>query len=358
MGEMGAGEELMTLRTALKRGTAVAAAGAIAAATGDRVAKEVSRFMEGVKTKAGVFKGLYEDHLIGIKAESIPKDTDVFFREFALSSEPGQHTMMDMDAKILIRYKGVARRMEDKDHPATIPIFSAEVLDRLEDCNAELMVGDVFLGRFNQEGVGIFKNQLAYLLPAVPGLAALAKSILDKDLKVSRRGFLAGAGAVLARWGAFPLSRGAVGMADGIEMPEQMGINRVAARLSALETEAHPELLIWVFRDALMANKMLTVAENTKSKKGNLLPKFAFQAEHGHIGIEDMLAAGQDICRAIILSYPNEVLREMTDNNGGIEQFCMSRLMDIKKNGRGGEVIKERFVVDTTLKQELEKRLG
>ncbi len=59
----------------------------------------------------------------------------------------------------------------------------------------------------------------------------------------------------------------------------------------------------YFFRNVMMADKLLSVASKTKSRKGNNPSKLAFQVEAAHSGIEDFLQVGPDICRALVLAH-------------------------------------------------------
>lgn len=332
-------------RKFLIRSAKLAAAGVGAAALGGIVANEVINKREGsIVTESGTFFPLYEDHTKGIKAESIPSNLDVFFRE------TGDMDTFSPSPEEVLR------------HRFTIPDFQDKVLASLSRSKAEVMIGDVetpFIGKIDpmiMVGEAMVGGALALKF-----LRTL-RSKENSEVGISRRKFLQAVMLAGAAWG---LSRLPVSAGTFQESYNENAIDRVYSRFVAIESHMHPELSIVFFRNIIMADKLLTVSEDIRKRTGQKA-KIAFQVGSGHAGIEDFLQAGHDFCRGLVLAYPKQYLRSTVELNNGIRDFCSSRLFKLPENLTiedigNGEKLKEtteRRVVDEKLEKALIAKLA
>jgi len=221
------------------------------------------------------------------------------------------------------------------------------------------MIGDVSIPNFDQT-----INDLThfYLAITVSGMGSvLASTLPEKPSKISRRKILLGLGSATIGWAASAIGANVLGANTMNENQQQGALRRILARVEGIISDFHPENSSTFFRNAVMARKMLTIAETYKSP-----PKIAFQVENGHSGIEDFLQLGPEGTKAIILAHPKSFLKNWVETNGGIEDFCSSRLIKLAPNFKAinGKIedkiakdIKSRRVVDFKLKEGLEKIL-
>lgn len=328
---------------------------------------EITKGLEGVRTGNGTFIPLYERHDRGIDTRDIPHDTDVYFREVTKTDPTtGQQTLMDEKAGDILnglRDAYVGTPLETHD----IRVFPREVLDTLSDIEAEIMVGDISVGRYYTVDT---LRALTITYCSAGGFAALLSFLSARHMNsadISRRKFLQLAGWAMFLWGSPQIYGKAIAyIVPGMDS-KQNAEKRIVARILGMSSDFHPENTGEFFRNVVMADKMLHVASNTESVKGNNPLHLAFQVEAMHSGIEDFLQLGPDACRAVILAHPKEFIREVVDMNGGIEKFCTSRIFRLPKgahtlNENMTDVIDgystERKIVDTKLKQSLEKKLS
>lgn len=140
-------------------------------------------------------------------------------------------------------------------------------------------------------------------------------------------------------------------------------LHRIIDRINGLQSNTHPEQLVVFFRNLIMADKMLTVADDFKQKTGRKA-QIAFNVEYGHNGVQDFLRVGPDICRWLISRYPKKVLRDIGDLNGGNESLWTARLFKFPKDFFNRDVekrwenVEDRKVIDVKLKEVLEKKLS
>ncbi len=350
-----------------KAAFAGAIGGGVIGTVGLGTENEIRKGFEGVRTGNGTFIPLYERHDRGIDSKDIPHDTDVYFREVTTTdSTTGQETLMDEEAGDILnglRDAYVGTPLETHD----IRVFPPEVLDALSDIEADIMVGDIGVGRYYS--VDTLRGlTTAYCSAAgFAGLLSFLSARFVKPADISRRKFLQLAGWAMLLW-ASPQIYGKViaYIVPGIGK-NQDAEKRIIARMLGISSDFHPENAGEFFRNVVMADKMLDAASNTKSLKGNNPLHMTFQVEAVHSGIEDFLQLGPDACRAVILAHPQEFLQEVVDMNGGVEKFCSGRIFRFPKgshtvNGNMTDFIDgygtERKIVDIKLKQSLEMKLS
>lgn len=140
-----------------------------------------------------------------------------------------------------------------------------------------------------------------------------------------RRGFLKGAAATLATWGLLPNTIHMLGR-EGTPEPAQ----KVITRLYGIGTNLHPEDITNFFRNLIMANSMLMVAE--RMKKVDRKPNIGFNAGYEHGGLEDLIKAGPEFCKFLISNFPKELLQFSIKNSGSLENFCTAIVIDLPSN--------------------------
>ncbi len=334
----------------------VAAGAAVGYGVSSIIGGEIDKAREGIKTSVGTFIPLYERHDIGIKPEAIPDDIAVLFRE--VIGRNGEYmTWNKMD---ILRSEGTGLDTYPHSHSR---VFPDAILSRLSIIGAEVMIGDVdtplVIDRDLTAGEGSLAGELAFIPAFVPWYY---KKIGRKELTISRRKSVKAFSVGALAWSVSPLL-----LAQLNELGEAHygTVQRIVARLVAMDSHLHPELLNVFFRNLMMSDKLLTVASVYCSKMGRV-PKIAFQVEGGHSGIEDLLQAGPEVCRALVLAYPDFVLRQLVDRNGGVEDFCSARLFKLPPDLRPQDIANneilgktsERVVTDEKLKRALIQRLG
>lgn len=315
------------------------------------VSHEIVKGVSGVRTDAGIFVPLYERHGPGIDPKDIPRDIDYYFREY------GDYTPMSTPREILETIGGAYRNTPLETH--NFRVFPDEILSTLSKIGAEIMVGDVSISPLVME-------QLQEALPRTYLTVGLLGSVLEaaKEIpKIPRRRLLKWLGRASLLWGS-PIFTNMLTYSPLGFGKEQDAAKRIIARIQGITSDFHPEDVSVFFRNAVMAIKMLTVASEMKDSSGGRLPKFVFQVEGGHAGIEDFLQIGADSCRNLILAHPKDFLKEVVSINGGVENFCTARLFKLPKNfhmvngaipNNVAKLITERKVVDTKLKERLER---
>lgn len=326
-------------RTAIKLG--VLASGT---AVGAGIIQNERSKENGIITKDATFIPLYELHDRGIISKSLPPDLKVYFREF---SGPNMFTETPRD---LLNAKAFSPFVKDG-----IKVISDDLLLKLSETQAEVMIGDIFLGGRSLVEIPI---QVVEFMGGFGALAFAAKK--DKKPSTTRRKFLKSAAIAGAVWGALPaLSSQTSTLAGELE---EGAVRRIAVRLNGIISDFHPEVMTLFFRNAVIADKLLTVAEELKLTPRD---KFAYHMGVGHGGIEDFLQAGRDFCRNLILAFPNDWIKDIVDLNGGPKNFSSARLVKLPEgitkgdlaNGEKLNSSSDRVVTDTELQRALEQKL-
>lgn len=335
--------------------TAIIGAGTMMVASGLGVArKEIGVLEKGVETDSGVFFPLYEHHEIGITPEKIPPDMDVLFRE-AYSSR-----MFQGSPKYRLLQEGSSYIKNTK-----IRIFTDEILKKIAFINALIMLGDVnpSLGDWTRVGIagGEFVGGLAIIAKLLKDQFKSKKTTSNSGSYLTRRKFIKAAAGLGAAWlmtpGGYFLSRG------GLEWNKNRdeALDRIMDRLYGIQSSLHPEDSLMFFRNLMMADKMLTVAEDVQKRTGRKT-KMGFQVEYGHNGIEDFLKMGHGFCKAFVLSYPNHILDGIIKANNGIEDFASARLFkfpaDFNIGNPNWDNVEDIKITDVDLKKKLELKLG
>lgn len=356
-GELNKTQSGISRRDFLKKG-ALIGAGLV---TGGTIinAGEVNAIENGISSGSGLFIPLYETHYKGLNVDRIPNDLDVLFREV-----PGK---MD-SAKDLLSGETSAYINRDKK----VRIFPVENLQKIATIGSEIMVGDVW-AEPSSFSLNIAEGGTEFLTGLGISLVLLRDSLKGKrsvvGSNITRRKFLKGAAktamAVGASWlmapGIYTLLRGGPKIGT-VAADRENALSRIIDRIYGMQSDIHPEMLEnGIFRNLLMADKMLTVAEDFEKRTGKKA-KVGFQVEYGHSGIEDFLRLGHDVCRWIIERYPRSVLKFVADQNGGKESLWTARLFKLPKDFSPGpnadwSEVTERKVVDIELQKALESKL-
>lgn len=196
------------------------------------------------------------------------------------------------------------------------------------------------------------------LLVVLGGLSLMA-GIADESNRISRRRFL-------KLFGVTALTCGLGGLVSPqvqnfthnnlLAAIEQDSVTqRVWARISTVITNGSPEEIGYLFRELIQANKLMTLAKHLPAKSGSQLPKIGYNWHLGHRGIEDWLRLGQDVTRAMILAFPDTVLRQVYEYNGrDARAFTTIRVFNIPHESSEDNI--DTMVVDTVLAAELVKR--
>lgn len=345
----------ITRRNTLK----AAAVGVGVAALGLR---EVLVHQEGIQTADAIFYPLYEDHRQGIDPKKLPSDLEVLFKEGQMG----------------------------KGHYEVSPEFFLEntnngLVTTLSNRGIKLAVGDVGLA-VGADGALVSKMEEVFELSNrewtagfIIGLSGYLYNHIRKVVdeiqhrvptrqEVSRRSFIKRAAYGIAAWAIAPKVSELASTASSISgfNPDQMNaLGRVLVRLQGLVSNTHPENHILFFRNLVMADKMLTVAE-AMHQQNNLRARIAFNVGAGHAGIEDLLRAGHDFCRMVVMLYPTDFLRAIVEINGNVENFCTTRVINPRSLPRISDSPQfstkpqplEEKVVDKPLQTALEKKLG
>lgn len=196
------------------------------------------------------------------------------------------------------------------------------------------------------------------LLVVLGGLSLMAGTA-DESNRISRRRFL-------KLFGLTAFTSGLGGLATPIfqnfahnkllEAIEQDNVTkRVWARINTVISNGSPEEIGYLFRELIQANKLMTLAKHLSPKTGSGLPKIGYNWHLGHRGIEDWLRLGQDVTRAMILAFPDAVLRQVYEYNGrDARAFTTIRVFSIPHESSSENI--DMMVVDTILAAELVKR--
>lgn len=358
-GEVNGTENKISRRDFLKKTAAAVsvAVSGLALTAPSLNAIEKSTVKNGISSDSGTFFPLYETHYKKLNTDKIPNDLDVLFKEAA------GRGLMSLDYSSLFFGKaetyGIkqARLIEDS------------ALEKLAANETEIMFGDVLAepSRFPLTTVG---GGVEFLAGLGMSLALLRDSLKGKKAvagsSITKRRFLKGAIAVGASWlmapGIYALLRGGPKIGE-VATERENALSRIIDRIYGIQSNLHPEMLEeGMFRNLIMADKMLTVAEDFEQRTGRKA-KIGFNVEYAHNGIEDFLRVGHDVCRWIIERYPTSVLRFVAGKNDGKESLWTALLIKLPKDFSVGpnadwSKVTDRRVVDVELQKTLAAKLG
>lgn len=151
------------------------------------------------------------------------------------------------------------------------------------------------------------------------GVATAAAGQGLKVAKIDRRGLLRLGGLTAAAMGAGKYLPAKYRRELHKKLMDAMKDNdpyvRVWSRLQTISSDLLPEYLNDLLRELLQANKLMTLAKELKSTTQDKKPVIGYNWHLAHRGIEDWLRIGQEITRACILAYPDEVFRQVVAAN-------------------------------------------
>lgn len=354
--------ETISRRNFFKLSSAVVGAGLTAGT-------ELEAGKEGIHTPYGNFRFLYERHDVSINSEDIPANTDIFYRELTLKENLFRQSAAEIFSS---RYFGGESPMTPIRE---VSFLSQDIIVKLAQNRIEIMIGDVDLRKVDylasrvirgaEFGVGFYT--LLKTLSSKPGQPSqkieTSQNVEPTKGENPRRKFLKTAATLGSVWAISPTISFVLKM-FGTGTPEQTAFKRLASRLEGIQSHFHPELADNFFRDAMTANKLLAAGEEYKkihATKAN----FTVLLEGGHSGVEDLVRLGPGVTRAIVLSWPTDMLEAIIQNNNGVEDFSSARIFklpgDITSedilNGGKWEAVAGRRVTDQVLLEELRRKL-
>lgn len=365
----------------ISRGLMLKGLGAVvaAAAVPGQLSKEIQTPQNGIETASGVFLPLLEKHDRGLTENEIPSNLTFFFRELM-----GSNLYSMKPEELLGNMNLIIGENTANDNFAFL-------LQKFAANNTKIMYGDVMLGNTMGEMVqdwsttatveGIGGAVAAMLL----GTQKIFKRHNEKSSnilhKLGRRKLVQGGLATIAAWGLLPAAT-VPAVANLAEVDRNSALLRIMERLHALQSHAHPEQAFIFFRNAMMADKLLSVAEDFQQQSGKKA-NIGFEVGALHSGIEDFLRLGPDFCRFIISNYPSNFLKRLEETNGSLQNVCTTRIFTLptdfqaselfqrygdvvykEENGKRVEVpkptsrIKEAQVIDSKLKDMLEAKIS
>lgn len=137
---------------------------------------------------------------------------------------------------------------------------------------------------------------------------------------------------------------------------------KIARRIYATVSFAHPENVIVFLRNILMASKLITLAEQSSVGSGEK-PEIAFRAGAAHGAASDLVRLGKRTCLAMLDVYPASVLKKIVEYNTSkdktleeqIEEFCTVIVISVREAMEYNTGT--RYVTDNELKGYLTRRL-
>lgn len=306
-------DKFSSRRSFLGKAGKVAAGGIVATSV---IEHEQQVVTEGITTPSGIFHPIYERHDIGIAVEDIPKDLDILYRE-----EGNPNKEIRQYAEQIVRGMTTYAWKHNDNAP--------EILQRMAKEKVMLMYADV--GVTSHYPINSIKNLNEVETEKLLGygiLSSLTSTLANSQNKIDRRKVL-GLSVAAGAWLTAPSITDNI----GVKVFEQQNkaVRRLDARLSGIVQDFHPELLLTFFRSALMADKLLTVAENQQQSLKRK-PHMAYWVGFEHSSIEDFLSAGHDVCRKVLLAYPHTFLHQLVEKSGGIHDVSSALLFQLDQN--------------------------
>lgn len=330
---------------------------------------ELAAGKEDIHTPYGNFHFLYERHDVGINSEDVPVSTNIFYREVALGKDLFRQSATEI---FLSTYAGQETPITSMQE---MPFLPQDIVVKLAQNRIEIMIGDVDLRKVDylasrviraaEFGAGYFTLLKTLSSKSAQSAQKIETSKSVKTIKGEnlRRKVLKTAATLGAVWAMSPGISFALKM-FGTGTPEQTAFKRVASRLEGIQSHFHPELASNFFRDAMIADKLLATGEEYERTHGTKA-NFAVLLEGGHSGVEDLIRLGPDVTRAIILSWPTDILEDIIRNNNDVEDFSSGRIFNLPENitpqdvlsGSKWSAVTERRVTDHVLVKKLQEKL-
>ena len=267
-----------------------------------------------VETPEATFYPFFELHNIPITPQelaAVPK-TDLLFHEFATAS----YALSFYPGSQYLHFTGRSFPLSERQ------IFPRETISYLYDSQAFLSVEGMSpamggfeygVGKYARGAAGILAQKASNLYKQVESPMNYHKQ-LAKGLDFASLYLLSEALILLPT-----LSAEAVGARSF----DNVSVRRVTQRLSAVTQHITPHDAIIFLRNAMMANKLLFLAENLpRMKRIDGKPSISFVAGAGHSGIEDLLRLRREFSISLLGFYSDKFLQKTVDHNGGLDHFC------------------------------------
>jgi len=209
--------------------------------------------------------------------------------------------------------------------PSENLVIPIETLEYLKYTNSLVAFGDIqYTGdrldyKWQLESALKVREQIGDIFIKAGLVAIAGGQALRTVKKIDRRGFLRLAGASMATAGAAAYLPAHykdelhVKMMDAIQAnsPQQ----RLLARLETIGGNLMPEDMNNLFRELTQANKLISLAKRINQGKPGGKAEIGYNWHLGHRGIEDWLRLGEDVVRACILAFPDDVLKQVIEAN-------------------------------------------
>lgn len=190
----------------------------------------------------------------------------------------------------------------------------SEIVEKTQERNAKIYFGDVPLRKFPLS-IKIGERNFFPDWPTAirtteffigPALALSLAIEIDQKKNISRRDFLKriGKGAAVV-WSTSWLSKfGTIFFKEGQE------VSTILERMISVEDLIHPEDLSLWLRNAILAQKLITIGKREQAKhnrKAEMVTVFG----GSHTGIAEFLRRGKEACERIVKLYPKWFLKAM-----------------------------------------------
>lgn len=276
----------------LGRATAVIGSGSAGLAI--MSARELPVPENGLNTPNATFYPIYEIHGQDMELKDIPTDVDGFFFETGGAENTGALYALTW----LVTDMGYSNS-----------VLNRKILNSLDPARTRVILGDVDIGKKRIIESVIEYPKKRILLAGVLAIIGIGKSL--NPSKLDRRNFIKKAAYIGAAVVGVPLLMDQLTEVFlGKEINQKNALQRILIRANGLLTHASPENLLVFFRNLIMADKLLTVAEKFHQELGRK-PKITFNMGAAHSGVEDFLLMGLDFTRWLISQYPREFLEEI-----------------------------------------------
>jgi hypothetical protein len=328
-------------RRAILKGT-IAGVGT-GALIGKLGANEIFKHHHGIVTEQTIFHPIYEIHSETISAADIPENLNGLYFEGLGWFGVGDPAISLKD------HSNFGNRM-----------FPDDVLEKLARNNTQITIGDL--------DTSTSKTDLVFGgIEGVVGFKILKESMKQNVGQLPRRQFVKNVGKIAGVWGMSSLVGYTASIADlAIQQERNSAINRILERVNGMISNLHPEQTSIFFRNIKFALCMFSASEVINSDSpSDTKPQIAYIVGKAHAGVEDLLQAGPEFCKKLLLAYPKVFLDEVERQNpsGAIYSTMIINLpTDFKADDLDDRAksshISQKFVVDNELKKRLQHKLG
>lgn len=335
-------------RNILKITAGAIAAKSLKAIVGNELSHEQQLSEKGsFETKDAVWYPIYErhdQHDQTLVPKNIPPTLQALSMEgiltdftFGADGKEIEHNSLQSPPDSLLASKQTGY---DTTPPSTFLEFPIETLSYLKAKNIPVAFGDV---KYEEDLLTGSQSELALDIQQKIGKTFLEAGLLTalggalKTAKIDRRGLLRLGGAAVATAGASmylpahfkPEIQKKVMEAIQNNSPQE----RLWSRIMSMSTDMTPGDLNGLFRELLQAKKLITLAKSMNAEQPNKKAEIGYSWHLGHRGIEDWLRLGEDVVRACILAYPDEVLKKIVEvNNNDPRVLYAIRLIHIPQS--------------------------